>query len=238
MNVLHSLGSRDPFAPIVKGEHCRRFLSDVGIVEVPISLRVVFSWKKVLPAGVYKLYEYENETMSFDFRNLDERTRSLMLDEIRSDAIQDRLYQSPRLSEAGRQRYPNILIQAITEGSDATLATDLRVPGMMNETEIRKKPSGGVTTAVVPFTAPETLAEGEFNRFYMRAICRRAIEDGQSRVTAYRAKPVMNARSASEQLIGRQLDAQRLLEDLRTSIGVDTALGLPPGPNSGLSVHL
>lgn len=29
-----------------------------------------------------------------------------------------------------------------------------------------------------------------------------------------------------------------MLDDLRTHVGVDTALGLPPGPNSGLSVRL
>jgi hypothetical protein len=39
-------------------------------------------------------------------------------------------------------------------------------------------------------------------------------------------------------MIGRRLNAQALLGDLRKHVGVDTALGLPPGPNSGLSGRL
>ena len=86
--------------------------------------------------------------------------------------------------------------------------------------------------------AHEMLAEGEFNRFYIRALCARAIEDGLSGVIVFRAKAVQNARSASEQMLGQTMPAAALLSDLRNSPGVDTALGLPPGPNSGLSVRL
>jgi len=39
-------------------------------------------------------------------------------------------------------------------------------------------------------------------------------------------------------LVGTTPSAAALLEDLRTHIGMNTALRLPPGPNSGLSVHL
>ena len=92
--------------------------------------------------------------------------------------------------------------------------------------------------AEVPYTAPETLAEGEFNRFYARGLCRRAIEEGTSQLIVYRAKQVMNARSASQAKIGTKISAKELLQDLRTHPGVDTALGLPQGPNSGLSVKL
>lgn len=86
--------------------------------------------------------------------------------------------------------------------------------------------------------AHEMLAEGEYTRFYMRAICLRALEDGIAHVVVYRAKEVEKARSESEQKIGQQVSTQALLNDLRTSKGVDTALGLPPGPNSGLAVKL
>jgi hypothetical protein len=49
---------------------------------------------------------------------------------------------------------------------------------------------------------------------------------------------VANARSASEAKIGTQVDARALLADLRSHQGLEPALGLPPGPNSGLSVEL
>ena len=90
----------------------------------------------------------------------------------------------------------------------------------------------------VPVNAAQTLAEGEFNRFYARGLCRRAITEDVGSVRVYRAKAVENPRTASVEMIGAHLDAASLLDDLRTHIAMDTALRLPPGPNSGLSVEL
>jgi hypothetical protein len=176
--------------------------------------------------------------MTFYFENLDEQTRHFMVDELDEDIAGSKLYISSRLSERGRREYPELLRTAIRSGNDATLASELRIEGRLNQTEQRRTPSGGITTARVPITAPETLAEGEFNRFYARGLCRRALAEGIKKVVIYRAKQVANPRSESQAKIGTTLDPGALLEDLRTHVGVDPALGLPPGPNSGLSVKL
>jgi hypothetical protein len=86
--------------------------------------------------------------------------------------------------------------------------------------------------------AHEMLAEGEFTRFYIRGLCLRAIEDRIPAVIIYRAKHVENARSASAEKIGSAHAPALLLADLREHLGLDTALGLPPGPNSGLCAKL
>lgn len=108
----------------------------------------------------------------------------------------------------------------------------------MNATEQRRKPSGGYSTVSVPVTAADTLAEGEFNRFYVRGLCRRNLQDRDGQLVVHRAKTVAQPRPESEALIGTNPDAQRLLSDLRTNIGVEPALGVPKGPNSGLSVKI
>ncbi len=82
------------------------------------------------------------------------------------------------------------------------------------------------------------MAEGEFNRFYVRGLCRRAIEDGIQQLIIYRAKAVMTPRPGSEEKIGTSVDSAAILADLRTTIGVEPALGMPPGPNSGLTLKL
>jgi hypothetical protein len=177
--------------------------------------------------------------MALNLLNLDNHTRSLMLEEIDRDIKAQKLYISPRLSATGERDYPNLLITAARDYDDTWLAAEIRSPGRLNPTEQRAARSGfGHTTAKVPITAAETMAEGEFNRFYIRGICRRAISDGQSTVTIYRAKSVTNPRPQSVQLEGQSLNAQALLDDLRLHTGIDTVLGLPPGPNSGLSAKL
>jgi len=173
-----------------------------------------------------------------NFTNLDERTRVYMLDELEQDEANHRVYFSPRLSQTGQSRWTDILRDAIQHGDDASLAATLRASGYLNATLQRRKPSGGYSTAQMPVNAPDTLAEGEFNRFYIRGVCLRALADKIDHVIVYRAKAVEKPRAESEAKIGSSIDAQKVLDDLRVTQGIDTALGLPAGANSGLSVKL
>ena len=176
--------------------------------------------------------------MGFEFLNLDEKTREYMLAEIKRDVEEGSLYMSDRLNSAGELEYPGLLRSAAEAGSEVTLAADIRDRGLLRATETKRTPKGGITEAKIPVTAAQTLAEGEFNRFYVRALCARVLDEGGSEVEVYRAKEVTSARSESQRKIGTRADARKLLEDLRSRQGMDTALGLPPGPNSGLSVKL
>ncbi len=176
--------------------------------------------------------------MGLEYRNLNDQTRRLMSEEIDRDESSRSLYLSDNLSPEGKGRYPNLLKEAALHGDDDTLAAEIKP--LLNEREKpRKLKSGGYSTPPrMRSNAHTMLAEGEFNRFYLRGLCRHALEEGIGDLVVFRAKQVSNARSASEAMIGAKIPAQQLLEDLRTHVGVDTALGLPPGPNSGLSAHL
>ena len=81
------------------------------------------------------------------------------------------------------------------------------------------------------------MGEGEFNRYYCRGLCRRAIEEGVAQLQVYRAKAVAEPRPASQAKIGALVDPAAILDDLRRTQGVEPALGLPPGPNSGLTLR-
>lgn len=118
------------------------------------------------------------------------------------------------------------------------LAADIGGPGLLATHEISHSSKGKAYEKAVPFDANEVLAEGEFNRFYLRGLSRRAINDRIKNLIVYRAKEVAVARSASVALIGTAVHPATLLGDLREHPGVDTALGLPAGPNSGLSARL
>ena len=90
--------------------------------------------------------------------------------------------------------------------------------------------------AAVPYTAPQTLAEAQFNVYYMRALARRAMAEGRSLVV-YRAKETSQHRATSDAMLGSTIDARLVLDELRRTKGVDPSIQIPL-PNSGLSVQL
>ncbi len=176
--------------------------------------------------------------MSMSYSNLDTRTRELMLEEIEHDVANGRLYISARLTPFGERAWEGLLREAARSGSDETLAMALQSRGCLQSHEVRRT-RNGLSRARVPHNAAALLAEGEFNRFYCRAICRRAMDiDDDGLVQVRRAKVVSQPRPESERKLGLLISAERLLDDLRIHPGVDTALGIPAGPGSGLSVAL
>ena len=177
--------------------------------------------------------------MALKYENLDETTRSYMLSEVELDISRDNIYMSPRLNENGEENYVSLLKEAITHHDDAWLVQQLHNQNYMKEYEQRKKQGGGgYTNARVPVNAPEMLSEGEFNRYYVRGLCVRVIEKNMDEVEVYRGKEVSRPRPESQEKIGKKLSANALLDDLRDSVGVDTVLGLPAGPNSGLTIRM
>ena len=176
--------------------------------------------------------------MALNYNNLDDRTRQLMLEEMDYDIAHDQLHISPFLSGQGQRDYANLLREAIQHGDDETLAKSLRAQRRITRALPRRKPEGGYMIAAAPANAPRILAESEFNRFYIRALARRAIEDGIPELIVYRAKQVRNPRPKSEALVETTLPPKALLADLRAHADQPPTLGVPSGPNSGLSVRL
>jgi hypothetical protein len=171
------------------------------------------------------------------FPDLDEAVRARMVEEIRFDTERGALCVSGRLTQAGRARWPDMLSRAAASGTPAGLAGGLRAAEFLVTTETSHR-NGMPYGRAVPDNAADTLAEGEFSRFYIRAVCAIALERGQTQVVVYRAKNVATPPADSNSLIGSSVAAQAVLDDLRTRPGIDAALGIPPGPNSGLSVRL
>ena len=176
--------------------------------------------------------------MGLSFHHLDPVTRTWMLDERREDEATGRLYFSERFTALGRAEWPRLLRAALATGDDDSLAASLHEFGLLARHEPRTRSS--VRRHVrVPHTAAATYAESEFNSYYIRALCRRACAAGVRELVVYRAKRVHAPRSESEARIGQRINAAVLLADLRAHRGYEAgALGIPGGPNSGLSVHI
>jgi hypothetical protein len=170
------------------------------------------------------------------FENLDDVTRPLMDAEIDIDiGSQPGLYLSNYLNDDGKRRWPALLREAAVSGTDDSLAARLSDEHCFRE-KAERKTQHGVTMVKVPYTAAQTLAEAQFNMFYMRALACRAIAEGRPLVV-YRAKETAQHRATSEAMEGTALDPQMVLDALRATRGVDPPIGIPL-PNSGMTVRL
>ncbi len=172
--------------------------------------------------------------MGLLYKNLDAETRAFMLQE---DTLGGH-YRSPRVEEGKMSEWLGLFREALANHTDDWLATQANQRGLIKYSEVRRTPSGGMTTAKVPHNAAQQLAEGEFNRFYLRGIAARALKEGKKNLRVYRGKSVSVPRPESEAKIGELVAAELLLVELRKSDFVDNALGLPAGPNSGLTAEI
>jgi hypothetical protein len=176
--------------------------------------------------------------MALTYHDLDDATRQLMLQEVAVDVMNGTIQISKWLTPVGRNYWVELLRSAIQSGDDVALACELRRGGYLRLYQVCHR-NGRPYQARVPHTAADTLAEGDFNHYYCRAVCRRSFEEGKVFVEVYRAKAVSEPRPRSQQVLGTLVDAHQLLHDLRAHPGgIDAALGIPAGPNSGLSVRL
>lgn len=174
--------------------------------------------------------------MPFNFRDLNDDTRRFMVDEIEAAIREDNLYFSKRFNQAGEEEWPELLLKAAKEHNEHWLAYQLESRGLIKGLEGSRTPSGGYTIKHVPHTAAETMAEGQFNRYYILGLCRRALVEEKAKVFVYRAKEVRNPRPESSRIIGQSRDPSELIDQIRprqSSLRHELLR-----PNSGLSVHL
>ena len=163
-----------------------------------------------------------SQTMPLQYENLDPTTRRYAIAELDRDLNNGAFHISERLRPESVAEYERLLREALRYYDDRWLeehASDLLV-----ESESRRTRTGGTTTARVPQMAARMLAEGDFNRYYMRAVALRAIEEGPRRESA--------------ELEGKRVPAAEVLDHLRGPISVDPSVAPLGRTNSGLSVRL
>ena len=172
----------------------------------------------------------------FQLENLSSTIRSMMMTEVESDQTVLSEYYGRRLTSKGIADWQILFRNAVVSGNPESLAYDLRSNNRLKNQESRT--TGGQTTFVdVPWNAADILAQGEFNRYYIRAVCQFAVNNNLPYVEVYRARDSENPRVESERMIGNRIDPKILLDDIKTHPGAETNLGIPL-VNSGLSVRL
>lgn len=171
-----------------------------------------------------------------EFRDLTSEVRALMAREFSRDGEEPSDLWRLRLTPRGEKDFSKLMREAISHGDSDSLAEALELHGRMKEREFAHRGSLAYEKRA-PSNAARLLAEGEFNRLYIRAVCLRALELGHKQVTIYRARPSTHPRPESQEKIGQKIDAKALLEDLRANPPEKTKFGIPE-VGGGLSVHL
>jgi hypothetical protein len=175
--------------------------------------------------------------VSLDLANLDPCTRRFMLAELETDLASGMLYHSPQLTEQGQLHYHDLLRAAVMTGTDTSFAQALHASDAVKPPH-RWQHSKEIGASDALTAATALLAEREFHRFYLRGLCRRALEQGVDALVIYRARPADSGRVSSDAMVGVRIAVSSLLEDLRGIFRSLPPHGLPQCRDPGLSVRL
>jgi hypothetical protein len=174
--------------------------------------------------------------MPLQYENLDPTTRRYAIAELDEDLASGAFHASERLRPTAIADYQHLLREAVRYYDDRWL--EERASDLMIDVEPRRTRSGAQTAVKVPEMAARMLTEGDFNRYYMRGVALRAIQEGRQVVEVYRARLSLEPRPESAQLEGNRLKAGDVLDYLRGQRSVDARVTPLGRPNSGLSVRL
>jgi hypothetical protein len=174
--------------------------------------------------------------VGLNYVDLDAMTRPFML----AESALGNHYASPRLTPLGASNWVPALNRAIEREADDWLATHLIQTRAIKDQEAYVRNGKSFIRNINIQSACWQLAEGEFNRYFIRGLCCRALDSGVTHLIVYRAKSVSHARPESTAKIGMHIAATMLLAALRSNnfVSIEDALAVPGGPNSGLSVRL
>jgi len=174
--------------------------------------------------------------MKFKFRDLDDSTREYMGNEIEMAMLEGNIFFSKRFTETGKRLWPTLLLQAATNHDEHWLTFELERNSCIKGIEATGTPFGEYTKDFVPHTTTETIAEREFNRYYMLGLCLRAFNDEIEELIVYRAKQGSSPGSSSRRLIGQKLDPDEVFDLLRpVCSSLQSEL---TKPNSGISLFI
>lgn len=151
--------------------------------------------------------------------HLQHNIRRLMLHELLWSFEHKAVYSSKHLTESGRDLYPQLLAQALESGSPNSLCDALN--------------SAGLWQADAPRNSVQTFAWDEFNKYYMRALCRWILEHTGYEAVVVRGRHSEVHRNSSDGHINRPRDAAGLLQQLRRRPSIN-----PFGANSGLTLAI
>lgn len=175
---------------------------------------------------LYNLYKKGELNMGLRFESLNEITRRYMIEEIDHSIGRDELYKYEEFTDDGWKKYPELLRKAAQEGDDDFLGVTLYHNNCFRLDAHRES-----------YTK---FAELEFNKFYIRAMCRHAIDEGKE-LQLYIAKEEKEPSPELQGKLRQVIESEQLLIELREQeekgTPLEKVIGIDLEPDSGISVR-
>ncbi len=169
--------------------------------------------------------------MSLKLLDLDkDNVRDLMLEEFEQDVKEDKLVISNLIKPENHDKYVYLLSEAILKGNDASFARTILINGLLEDKISKYDKLGKVAIVKTAKDAHITLAEDEFNKYYMRGVCRAAVSQGKS-VKVYKQDKIEIQNNTI-------LDPLEVLQDLRNHREISEALKMHVGSDDVLSLQI
>jgi len=131
--------------------------------------------------------------MQYVFENLNNETRAIMLEEIELDLREDKFFELRSMNPYGIDKYPKILKACVQNSNAETLAQLLPRSFFLATNSAGRKTMNNIN---------EVVAYNDFNKYYTRAILRKAINNPGMDIQIYRARLSEQRRPESERLVG------------------------------------
>lgn len=162
----------------------------------------------------------------YHFKDKCDEINKIMISELKQDIDSNAVYLSKDMYPEKLREYNLKFLEHVT-----TFDLEGFVDYLQKNNFFRETKNDG---SKVASNAAQRLAEGEFNKIYIRAVCKKAINSNLS-VVIYRYKESSVKRIESEEKIGEKVDPGEVYDDLIKN-RVTGVASILPEVSSGLSV--
>lgn len=178
----------------------------------------------------------------FNFTELDDTTRSYMLEEFRNEQSNpDFPPYRPSGYVGSEEQFVAVMERALSEGDEGSLAYELSDPALWQEYSMRVV-RGRPREYTDPYDVQaKRFAITDFNTWYVRGFSRRLLDEGVEQCEIYRADRAYQPRTVCRRLEGLRLPVAEIYAGHRVRYHAErldrTALSVPLGPNCHHSVR-
>jgi hypothetical protein len=172
--------------------------------------------------------------MSMNYTELDEKTRAIMLSEFDAEQAGGNPYRSKALSPNGQQVFPQLMRDAIKQGTEVSLMSALADASLWNPMETYVRDGVLRERKLNVQQSAERLATTEFSTWYVRGLTKRLLNEGVNKCQVYRgAQPKWEPGECSEHE-GQIVDVKTIYKNHRVRYwpepGNKDAFSIPFGP--------